>query len=50
MKKEMHYTVQRSTQRPVVSIKSGRHRVQSITLIENAEAVIIQKLRWIPEH
>jgi hypothetical protein len=35
---------------PAVIEKSGRHRAQSITLIENAEAVIIQKLRWIPEH
>ena len=30
-------------QGPVVIVKSGRHRAQSITLIENAEAVIIQK-------
>ena len=28
---------------PAVIVKSGRHRAQSITLIENAEAVIIQK-------
>ena len=35
---------------PTVIVKSGRHRAQSITLIENAEAVIIQKLRLIPEH
>jgi hypothetical protein len=34
---------------PAVIVKSGRHRAQSITLIENAEAVIIRKLRWIPE-
>ena len=34
----------------VVIVKSGRRRAQSITPMENAEAVIIQKLRWIPEH
>ena len=33
---------------PAVIVKSGRHRAQSITLIENAEAFIVQKLRWIP--
>ena len=31
-------------QRPAVIVKSGRHRAHSITLIENAEAVIVQKL------
>jgi hypothetical protein len=40
----------RKMQGPAVIVKSGRHRAQSITLIENAKAVIIQKLRWIPEH
>ncbi len=37
----------------VIDIESrmvSRHRAQSITLIENAKAVIIRKLRWIPEH
>jgi hypothetical protein len=44
------YAKARKMQGPVVIVKSGRCRAQSITLIENAQAVIIQKLRWIPEH
>jgi len=44
------YAEARKMAGPAVIVKSGRHRAQSITLIENAEAVIIQKLRWIPEH
>ena len=44
------YAESRKMVGPVVIVKSGRHRAQSITLIENAEAVIIRKLRWIPEH
>ena len=42
------YAEARKVLRPSVIVKSGRHRAQSITLIENAEAVILQKLRWIP--
>ena len=44
------YAEARKMAGPAVIVKSGRRRSQSITLIENAEAVIIQKLRWIPEH
>jgi hypothetical protein len=29
-----------------VIVKTGRHRAQSITLIENAEAVIVKKLKY----
>ena len=39
------YAEARKMHGPVVIVKSGRHRAQSITLIENAEAIIIQKLR-----
>ena len=31
---------------PRVIVKTGRHRAQSITLIENAEAVIVKKLKY----
>jgi hypothetical protein len=31
---------------PVVIVKSGRHKAQRITLIENAFAVIDRKGRW----
>ena len=44
------YAEARKTAGPVVIVKSGRHRAQSTTLIENAKAIIIQKRRWIPEH
>ena len=39
------YAESRKMVGPVVIVKSGRHRAQSITLIENADAVIIRKLR-----
>jgi hypothetical protein len=42
------YAEARKIQGPAVIVKSGRHRTQSITLIENAKTVIVQKLRWIP--
>ena len=42
------YAEARNVLGPSVIVKSGRHRAQSITLIENAEAVIVKKLRWIP--
>jgi len=32
---------------PRVIVKTGRHRAQSITLIENAKAVIVKKLRYV---
>ncbi len=30
-------------------MKTGRHKAQSITLIENAKAVIIRKLKYVYE-
>jgi len=32
---------------PRVIIKTGRHRAQSVTLTENAKAVIIKKLKYV---
>ncbi len=32
---------------PRVIVKTGRHRAQSITLIENAKAVIVKKLKYV---
>jgi hypothetical protein len=31
---------------PRVIVKTGRHKAQSITLIENAKAVIVKKLKY----
>ena len=44
------YAESRKMTGPAVYCKERQKRAQSITLIEYAEAVIIQKLRWIPEH
>ncbi|MCJ7443790.1 MAG: hypothetical protein MUO26_04550 [Methanotrichaceae archaeon] len=30
-----------------VIVKTGRHRAQSITLIENAKTVIVKKLKYV---
>jgi acyl-CoA synthetase (NDP forming) len=32
---------------PAVIVKSGRHKAQRIILTENAEAVIVRKLKWV---
>lgn len=32
---------------PRVIVKTGRHRAQSITLIENTKAVIVKKLKYV---
>ncbi|HWQ20936.1 MAG TPA: hypothetical protein VN455_14240 [Methanotrichaceae archaeon] len=43
------YAEARKIHGPIVIVKSHRHKAQSIRLTENAEAVIVQKLRWIPD-
>jgi hypothetical protein len=40
------YAEARKVDGPRVIVKTGRHRAQSITLIENAKAVIIKKLKY----
>lgn len=40
------YAEARKIDGPRVIVKTGRHRAQSITLIENAKAVIIKKLKY----
>ncbi len=32
---------------PRVIVKTGRHKAQILTLIDNAEAVIIKKLKYV---
>jgi hypothetical protein len=32
---------------PRVIVRTGRHKAQSITLIENAKAVIVKKLKYV---
>jgi hypothetical protein len=41
------YAEGRKVDGPRVIVKTGRHRAQSITLIENAKAVIIRKLKYV---
>jgi hypothetical protein len=41
------YAEARKVDGPRVIVKTGRHRAQSITLIENAKAVIIRKLKYV---
>jgi hypothetical protein len=43
------YTEARKVGGPRMIIKTGRHRAQSITLIENVRAVIIRKLKYVNE-
>jgi hypothetical protein len=43
------YAEARKVDGPRVIVKTGRHRAQSITLIENAKAVIIKKLRYVSD-
>jgi hypothetical protein len=43
------YAEARKVDGPRVIVKTGRHRAQSITLVENAKAVIIKKLRYVPD-
>ncbi|NPV61581.1 MAG: hypothetical protein HPY61_02950 [Methanotrichaceae archaeon] len=41
------YAEARKVDGPKVITKTGRHRSQSITLVENAKAVIIRKLKYV---
>ena len=41
------YAESRKVDGPRVIVKIGRHRAQSITLIENAKAVIVKKLKYV---
>ena len=41
------YTESRKVDGPRVIVKTGRHRAQSVTLIENAKAVIVRKLKYV---
>ena len=43
------YAEARKMDGPRVIVKTGRHRAQSITLTENAKAVIIKKLKYAYE-
>jgi hypothetical protein len=43
------YAEARKVDGPRVIVKTGRHRAQSVTLIENAKAVIIKKLRYVTD-
>ena|GEM_PF-195716 len=43
------YAEARKMDGPRVIVKTGRHRAQSITLAENAKAVIIKKLKYAYE-
>jgi hypothetical protein len=40
------YVEARKIDGPRVIVKTGRHRAQSITLVENAKAVVIKKLKY----
>ena len=41
------YAEARKIDGPRVIVKTGRHKAQSITLVENAKAVIIKKLKYV---
>jgi hypothetical protein len=41
------YAEARKMDGPRVIVKTGRHKAQSFTLIENAKAVIVKKLRYV---
>ena len=41
------YAESRKVDGPRVIVKTGRHRAQSITLIENVKAVIVKKLKYV---
>ncbi|MFB3763625.1 MAG: hypothetical protein ACE14P_00085 [Methanotrichaceae archaeon] len=41
------YAESRKVDGPRVIVKTGRHRAQSITLIENAKAIIVRKLKYV---
>jgi hypothetical protein len=41
------YAEARKVTGPKVIVKTGRHRAQSVTLIENAKAVIVKKLKYV---
>lgn len=41
------YAEARKVDGPRVIVKTGRHRAQSVTLIENAKAVIVKKLKYV---
>lgn len=43
------YAEARRVDGPRIIVKTGRHRAQSITLVENAKAVIIRKLKYVYE-
>jgi hypothetical protein len=43
------YAEARKVDGPRVIVKTGRHRPKSITLIENAKAVIIKKLKYVSD-
>ncbi len=40
------YVVARKVDGPRVIVKTGRHKAQSLTLIDNAKAVIVKKLKY----
>jgi hypothetical protein len=41
------YAEARKVDSPRVIVKTGRHRAQSIMLIENAKAVVVKKLKYV---
>ncbi len=41
------YAEARKIDGPRVIVKTGRHKAQSITLIENAKAIIVKKLKYV---
>ena len=41
------YVEARKVEGPRVIVKTGRHKAQSLTLIDNAMAVIVKKLRYV---
>ena len=43
------YAESRKVDGPRVIVKTGRHRAQSVTLTENAKAVIVKKLKYVYE-
>ncbi len=43
------YAEARKVDGPRIIVKTGRHKAQSITLVENAKAVIVRKLRYVYE-
>jgi hypothetical protein len=40
------YVEARKVDGPRIIVKTGRHKAQSLTLIENAKAVIVKKLKY----